>query len=190
MLRASASISDRVCSAAAMVFSPGAFITTTPRRVAAATSMLSTPVPALPTTRRERAAASTSSVTLVSERTTSPTAPASASLSSGTERPIFVSVFMPACRSISAQTGATGSEALPRENPERLPRPAPDASRHGSVPCVALLQSLIEKDPELGFEGHQVGDGRGSQGLALGGGFGQADEVEVVAATLHLAGPL
>ena len=137
MFRATASISDRVCSAAAMVFSPGAFITTTPRRVAAATSMLSTPVPALPTTRRERAAASTSSVTLVSERTTSPTAPASASLSSGTERPILVSVFMPACRSISAQTGATGSEMrilsplmrpAPRSSPGAAPRPLPECA--------------------------------------------------------------
>ena len=52
MLRASASSSAIVCSAAVTTFDSGALATTIPRRVAAATSTLSTPTPARPITRR------------------------------------------------------------------------------------------------------------------------------------------
>ena len=48
MLRASASISAMVCSAAATMFDCGALATTMPRLVAASTSTLSTPTPARP----------------------------------------------------------------------------------------------------------------------------------------------
>ena len=50
MLRASASISATVCSAAAMMFDCGALATMMPRLVAASTSTLSTPMPARPIT--------------------------------------------------------------------------------------------------------------------------------------------
>ena len=50
MLRASATSSPIVCSAAETTFDSGAFATTIPRRVAASTSTLSTPTPALPIT--------------------------------------------------------------------------------------------------------------------------------------------
>ena len=63
MFRASASRSPIACSAAEIMFDPGAFATMTPRRVASSTSTLSTPVPARPTTfsrsARSRSAAST-----------------------------------------------------------------------------------------------------------------------------------
>ena len=52
MLRASASISASVCSAAATVLASGALATMMPRFEAAATSTLSTPTPARPITRR------------------------------------------------------------------------------------------------------------------------------------------
>ena len=52
MLRASASISATVCSAAATVLASGALATMIPRLDAAATSTLSTPTPARPTTRQ------------------------------------------------------------------------------------------------------------------------------------------
>ena len=52
MLRACASSSAIVCSAADSTFDCGAFTTITPRRVAASTSTLSRPIPARPTTTR------------------------------------------------------------------------------------------------------------------------------------------
>ena len=52
MLRACASSSAIVCSAADSTFDCGAFTTMTPRRVAASTSTLSRPIPARPTTTR------------------------------------------------------------------------------------------------------------------------------------------
>ena len=52
MLRACASSSASVCSAADSTFDCGAFTTITPRRVAASTSTLSRPMPARPTTTR------------------------------------------------------------------------------------------------------------------------------------------
>ncbi len=52
MLRASASSSAIVCSAAVTTFDSGALATTIPRLVAASTSTLSTPTPARPITRR------------------------------------------------------------------------------------------------------------------------------------------
>ena len=67
-LRAEASSSAIVCSAAEMMLLCGALTTITPRRVAASTSTLSRPMPARPTTIRSDPAASTSSVTLVAER--------------------------------------------------------------------------------------------------------------------------
>ena len=53
-LRACASSSAMVCSAADSTFDCGAFTTITPRRVAASTSTLSSPMPARPTTCRSR----------------------------------------------------------------------------------------------------------------------------------------
>ena len=72
MLRASASSSASVCSAAAMMFDCGALATTIPRRVAAATSTLSTPIPARPITRRFSARSISSAVSRVAERITIP----------------------------------------------------------------------------------------------------------------------
>src|SRR5881397_580682 len=51
ILRASARINARVCSAVVTVLPPGVFITTMPRLVAAAVSTLSRPDPARPMTR-------------------------------------------------------------------------------------------------------------------------------------------
>src|SRR5205085_1809710 len=65
MFRARLSSSEKVCSAVEMVFAPGAFSTTTPRRVAISTSTLSTPTPARPTTRSFFAAFKIFAVTFV-----------------------------------------------------------------------------------------------------------------------------
>ena len=72
MLRASASIRVKACSAVEIVLPLGVFITTTPWSVAAVRSMLSTPTPARPMTLRFFAAANTSGVTFVCDRTTRP----------------------------------------------------------------------------------------------------------------------
>ena len=72
MLRASASSSASVCSAAVTTLDSGALATTTPRFVAAATSTLSTPTPARPTARSFVAFASRSASTFVAERMSSP----------------------------------------------------------------------------------------------------------------------
>ena len=72
MLRASASSSAIVCSAAVTMFERGALATMMPRFVAAATSMLSMPTPARATTRSFGAAAMRSASTCVAERTSSP----------------------------------------------------------------------------------------------------------------------
>ena len=74
-LRACASSSASVCSAAERMFDCGAFTTITPRRVASATSTLSRPMPARPTTTRSVPAASTSAVTWVALRITSAATP-------------------------------------------------------------------------------------------------------------------
>src|SRR4051812_38581237 len=71
MLRAWASSSARVCSAAEMMFDCGALTTITPRRVASSTSTLSSPIPARAITLRFGAAASTAAVTCVALRITS-----------------------------------------------------------------------------------------------------------------------
>ena len=71
-LRATASISAIVCSAAATMFDCGALATTMPRLVAASTSTLSTPMPARPTTFSLSARAIRSAVTWVAERISSP----------------------------------------------------------------------------------------------------------------------
>ena len=68
MLRASASSSAIVCSAAVMTLDSGALATTMPRLVATGTSTLSTPTPARPTARRRVALASRSPSRLVAER--------------------------------------------------------------------------------------------------------------------------
>ena len=68
MLRASASISATVCSAAATVLASGALATMIPRLEAAATSTLSTPTPARPTTRRLSARSITSASSFVALR--------------------------------------------------------------------------------------------------------------------------
>ena len=68
MLRASASNSAIVCSAAVITFDCGAFATTIPRLVATSTSTLSIPTPARPTARNRVAFAISSASSLVAER--------------------------------------------------------------------------------------------------------------------------
>ena len=69
MLRASASSSAIVCSAAVTTLDCGALATTIPRLVAASTSTLSTPTPARPITLQAASARSISSaVSFVAER--------------------------------------------------------------------------------------------------------------------------
>src|ERR687898_3094920 len=70
-LRACASMSAIVCSAADTMLDCGAFTTITPRRVAVSTSTLSRPMPARAITLRFSPAVMTSEVTSVCERTTS-----------------------------------------------------------------------------------------------------------------------
>ena len=67
-----------VCSAVEIVFPPGVFITTIPRRVAAATSMLSTPTPARTIALSRGWPSRTSAVSCVPERITIPSASSSA----------------------------------------------------------------------------------------------------------------
>ena len=67
-LRASASSSATVCSAAVMTFDCGALATMIPRLVAASTSTLSTPTPARPITFSRVARPIRSAVSLVAER--------------------------------------------------------------------------------------------------------------------------
>ena len=67
-LRASASSSASVCSAAVTTLDSGALATTMPAFVAAGTSTLSTPTPARPMTFRRSARAMRSAVSLVAER--------------------------------------------------------------------------------------------------------------------------
>jgi hypothetical protein len=71
-LRASASSSAIVCSAAVITFDCGALATMMPRLVAASTSTLSTPTPARPITFRLSPRAIRSAVSLVAERMTIP----------------------------------------------------------------------------------------------------------------------
>jgi hypothetical protein len=108
-LRAIASSSATVCSAAETMFDCGALQTTIPRRVAAATSTLSTPTPARPITRSASARAISSASTWVAERTTSasasPIAASSAARSSSepsTTSPAPASSSMPAGAIVSA----------------------------------------------------------------------------------------
>ena len=67
-LRASASSSAIVCSAAVTTFDCGALATTMPRLVAAGTSTLSTPTPARPTALRLVALSIRSAVSFVADR--------------------------------------------------------------------------------------------------------------------------
>ena len=70
MLRARATSSPTVCSAAEMTVDSGAFATTMPRRVAASTSTLSIPTPARAITFRRTAREMSSAVSCVAERIT------------------------------------------------------------------------------------------------------------------------
>ena len=108
-LRAWASSSAMVCSAAERMFDCGAFTTITPRSVAAATSTLSSPMPARPTTTSSVPAARTSAVTRVAERMTSAWAPSTASSSSSGLRPTWTSTVCPASRRRSRPPSAMGS---------------------------------------------------------------------------------
>ena len=72
MLRASASSSASVCSAAVTTLDSGALATTTPRFVAAGTSTLSTPTPARPTTELRRLVEQVGASTFVAERMSRP----------------------------------------------------------------------------------------------------------------------
>ena len=84
MRRAAASMSPKVCSAAATVLLSGALATMTPRLVAASMSMLSTPMPARPMAFRLSARSITSAVTLVALRMMRPSySPIVSSNSSG-----------------------------------------------------------------------------------------------------------
>ena len=70
MLRASATSSPIVCSAAETTVESGALATTIPRRVAASTSTLSIPTPARPITFSRVGALDHSAVSFVAERMT------------------------------------------------------------------------------------------------------------------------
>ena len=70
MLRASASSSPIVCSAAETMFDSGAFATTIPWRVAASTSTLSTPTPGAADHLQPRPGSISSAVSFVAERMT------------------------------------------------------------------------------------------------------------------------
>ena len=72
MLRASASSSAIVCSAAVITLDSGALATTMPRLVAATTSTLSTPTPARPTARSDEARSIRPASSLVAERISRP----------------------------------------------------------------------------------------------------------------------
>ena len=72
ILRIPASNMATLCSAAAMVFPPGVFITIIPRLVASIVSILSTPAPARPITFKFVPAAKISAVAFVRLRTTKP----------------------------------------------------------------------------------------------------------------------
>ena len=72
--RASDSSKAIVCSAVEIVFPPGVFITTMPRRLAAATSMLSTPTPARTIAFNRDCPSRTSAVSCVPERIAIPSA--------------------------------------------------------------------------------------------------------------------
>ena len=108
-LRAWASSSAIVCSAADTMLLCGALTTITPRVVAASTSTLSSPMPARPTTSRSPPAASTSSVTVVAERMIRAWAPATASRSSAGESPVRTSTTWPAARRRSRPPSAISS---------------------------------------------------------------------------------
>ena len=90
ILRETQSNNENACSAVEMVFPPGAFNTTTPRRVAASTSTLSTPTPARPTTRSLLPAFKISAVTLVWLRTTSALNGGINSTSSRSFKPVLI----------------------------------------------------------------------------------------------------
>ncbi len=117
-LRAWASNSAIVCSAADTMLLSGALTTITPRRVAASMSTLSSPMPARPTTSRSRPAASTSSVTIVAERMINAWAPSSASSRSAGDRPGRTSTSWPAERRrsspLSAMSSVTRMRAIER----------------------------------------------------------------------------
>ena len=70
MLRASATSSPIVCSAAETTVESGALATTIPRRVAASRSTLSIPTPARPITFSRSARSITAAVSFVAERMT------------------------------------------------------------------------------------------------------------------------
>ena len=71
-LRASASSSAIVCSAAVITFDCGALATMIPRLVAASTSTLSTPTPARPTARSRAARAISGASSFVADRIRTP----------------------------------------------------------------------------------------------------------------------
>lgn len=114
MLRASASSSAMVCSAAESTLDCGALTTITPRAVAWATSTLSRPIPARPTTTRSVPASSTSAVTVVADRMIRAWAPFTAVSSSSGESPSCTSTSWPAARSASSPPSAIFSETSTR----------------------------------------------------------------------------
>jgi hypothetical protein len=88
-----------------MVFPPGAFNTTTPRRVAVSTSTLSTPTPARPTTRSLLPAFKISAVTFVWLRTTSPANPEISSINSFSRKPVLI---------VTSSAASRASSSIPR----------------------------------------------------------------------------
>src|SRR5215210_90182 len=98
-LRASASSSASVCSAAVITFDCGAFATITPRLVAASTSTLSTPTPARPTALRRSARPSRSASSCVAERIRIPSNLPMRRSSSAWSQSVPISTSSPASRS-------------------------------------------------------------------------------------------
>ena len=102
--RLMASIRARVCSAVAMLFPCGVFITIMPRRVAASTSTLSIPTPARPITFSLVAAEITSASGLHPLRTISPSYSPMQAINSSLDKP---------ARSTYCTSGIPSSNASP-----------------------------------------------------------------------------
>ena len=137
-LRASASSSAIVCSAAVTTLDCGALATTMPRLVAAATSTLSTPTPARPMAFRRVARSMTSAVSFVAERMRmpsyssmrsrwSPSSTSKCSRSSATpEAPIFsatrtriTAAIRSTTQSMQAVSACTSARSIAGKSPMR-----------------------------------------------------------------------
>ena len=147
-LRACASSSAIVCSAAETMFDCGALTTITPRRVADSTSTLSRPMPARPTTRRSDPAASTSSVTVVAERMIRAWAPGITVSSSSGDSPLRTSTSWPAARRRSSPPSAISSVTRMRA-----------IGRHAYLPRRPSRQRTIRDVSQVAPRALRVRDG-------------------------------